>query len=67
MRLDISYDGRDFAGWACQKDLRTVQGDLEQVLSTIVRSPLEITCAGRTDAGVHARGQFAHLDVGNEE
>ena len=63
MRLDISYDGRDFAGWARQKDLRTVQGELEGVLSTIVRSPLAITCAGRTDAGVHARGQVAHLDV----
>ena len=67
MRLDISYDGRDFAGWARQRGLRTVQGELEQVLSTIIRSPLEITCAGRTDAGVHARGQVAHLDVGIEE
>jgi tRNA pseudouridine38-40 synthase len=63
MRMDISYDGRGFAGWARQKDLRTVQGELEQVMSTIVRSPLEITCAGRTDAGVHARGQVAHLDA----
>ena len=63
MRLDISYDGRDFAGWARQPNLRTVQGELEQVLSTILRRPLEITCAGRTDAGVHARGQVAHLDV----
>lgn len=63
MRLDISYDGRDFAGWARQSNLRTVQGELEQVLSTIIRTPLEITCAGRTDAGVHARGQVAHLDT----
>lgn len=63
MRLDISYNGREFAGWARQKGLRTVQGELEQVLSTIMRTPLEITCAGRTDAGVHARGQVAHLDA----
>jgi tRNA pseudouridine38-40 synthase len=63
MRLDISYDGRDFAGWARQKDLRTVQGDLERVLSQILRARVSITCAGRTDAGVHARGQVAHLDV----
>jgi tRNA pseudouridine38-40 synthase len=63
MRLDISYDGREFSGWARQKDLRTVQGDLERVFSQILRAPCAITCAGRTDAGVHARGQVAHLDV----
>ena len=63
LRLDISYDGRDFAGWAKQTDLRTVQGELERALSHLLGTELTITCAGRTDAGVHARGQVAHTDV----
>ena len=61
--MDISYDGRDFSGWAKQTDLRTVQGDLERTLGHLLRTDIEITCAGRTDAGVHARGQVAHADV----
>lgn len=63
LRLDISYDGRAFAGWARQPGLRTVQGELERVLGYVCGMPVEVTCAGRTDAGVHARGQVAHLDV----
>lgn len=66
MRLDISYDGRDFAGWARQavdSGLRTVQGELERVLSHLLGSQASLTCAGRTDAGVHARGQVAHVDA----
>lgn len=63
MRLDISYDGRDFSGWASQRGLRTVQSELEQSLGHLVGSQVVLTCAGRTDAGVHARGQVAHLDV----
>lgn len=63
MRLEISYDGRDHSGWARQDDLRTVQGELERVFAQVLRVPVRITCAGRTDAGVHARGQVAHLDV----
>lgn len=103
VRLDISYDGTQFAGWARQPGLRTVQGELEAALATIFRcggasagrggggadggdnagggacssdsdasgphggggsaSALELTVAGRTDAGVHARGQVAHFDV----
>ncbi len=63
MRLDIAYDGTDFAGWAVQRDQRTVQGELQRVLGHLLGSPVELTCAGRTDAGVHARGQVAHVDV----
>ena len=63
IRLDIAYDGREFAGWARQRDLRTVQGELEQMIGNLVGTEVEITCAGRTDAGVHARGQVAHVDV----
>jgi tRNA pseudouridine38-40 synthase len=63
LRLDLSYDGTAFHGWAVQTELRTVQGELMRVLSMLTREHIEIYCAGRTDAGVHARGQVAHLDV----
>ena len=63
LRLDIAYDGTDFSGWAVQRDLRTVQGEMQRVLSHLVHGDVELTVAGRTDAGVHARGQVAHCDV----
>jgi tRNA pseudouridine38-40 synthase len=63
LRLDISYDGTDFAGWAVQPERRTVAGELSQALATILRGPVRLVAAGRTDAGVHATGQVAHLDV----
>jgi len=65
LRLDLGYDGTEFAGWARQPGRRTVQGELETALRTVLRlaEPVELTVAGRTDAGVHARGQVAHLDV----
>ncbi|MBM4727797.1 tRNA pseudouridine(38-40) synthase TruA [Rhodococcus hoagii] len=63
LRLDISYDGTDFSGWARQPGRRTVCGEVEEKLSAIVRTPVLLTVAGRTDAGVHASGQVAHVDV----
>ena len=65
IRLDLAYDGTDFSGWAAQPGLRTVEGVLSAALTTLLRAaePVRLTVAGRTDAGVHARGQVAHLDV----
>lgn len=63
MRATVAYDGRLFSGWARQRSLRTVQGELERVLGYLFQTPIDITCAGRTDAGVHARGQVIHFDV----
>lgn len=64
-RLDIAYDGAAFHGWAAQHGLRTVQGELESWIARVLRlsTPPVLVCAGRTDAGVHARGQVAHLDL----
>lgn len=63
VRLDIGYDGTQFSGWAVQPGLRTVQGVLQDTLATLLREQVQLTVAGRTDAGVHATGQVAHLDV----
>lgn len=63
LRLDIAYDGTEFAGWATQAGQRTVAGVLEESLSTVFRCEVRIWAAGRTDTGVHATGQVAHLDV----
>jgi tRNA pseudouridine38-40 synthase len=64
LRLDLAYDGTDFHGWAAQPSLRTVQGLLEAALARVLRlGDASVTCAGRTDTGVHARGQVVHLDV----
>jgi tRNA pseudouridine38-40 synthase len=66
IRLDLSYDGTDFAGWARQRSgVRTVQEVLEEALTAVLRlrEPAQLTVAGRTDAGVHASGQVAHLDI----
>jgi len=63
LRLDISYDGTEFSGWAIQPDRRTVAGALTQALTVLLRQPVQLVVAGRTDAGVHAQGQVAHVDV----
>ena len=62
LRLDIAYDGTDFAGWAVQDGQRTV-AVLDEAFSTIFRVPLRLFAAGRTDTGVHATGQVAHIDI----
>jgi tRNA pseudouridine38-40 synthase len=64
LRLDLSYDGTDFHGWAIQPGQRTVQGLVQDALAQILRlEAASVTCAGRTDAGVHARAQVVHVDV----
>lgn len=64
IRIDLAYDGADFHGWAVQPGLRTVQGDVESALATVLRVPdVSIVCAGRTDTGVHALGQVLHVDL----
>lgn len=65
-RLDIEYDGSRFSGWASQPGLRTVQGELEAALETVLREPVQLTVAGRTDAGVHALGQVASFRTAAE-
>ena len=64
LRLDVSYDGTDFSGWAAQPARRTVAGVLQDALAILVGDrPLGLTVAGRTDAGVHATGQVCHIDM----
>lgn len=68
IRLDLAYDGTDFSGWAAQPGRRTVEGELSAALTTVLRSPepVRLVVAGRTDAGVHARGQVAHADIDDD-
>ena len=61
--VGIEYDGRAYAGWQTQPALRTLQAATEHACSCVADEPVSLTCAGRTDAGVHARGQVAHFDT----
>src|SRR3954449_4941116 len=64
IRLDVAYDGAGFHGWAAQPGLRTVEGELSAALATVLRVPeVSLTCAGRTDEGVTARGQGGHMNL----
>lgn len=63
LRIDLAYDGTHFSGWAKQPNLRTVQQELEDFLSTLAKIEVSTTVAGRTDAGVHARNQVIHVDL----
>jgi tRNA pseudouridine38-40 synthase len=63
LRIDLSYDGTNFSGWAIQPDRRTVQQSIEEAISTVAQSKAETIVAGRTDAGVHATGQVIHVDL----
>jgi tRNA pseudouridine38-40 synthase len=65
-KLTIEFDGTDFSGWQIQPDSRTVEETIEQAFSMILQQPVDIVGQGRTDAGVHARGQVAHVDLPSE-
>lgn len=66
LALTLAYEGTAFAGWQRQPGARTVQGVLEDALAAIEERPVTLVAAGRTDAGVHARGQVASVDVANQ-
>jgi tRNA pseudouridine38-40 synthase len=63
LRVDLTYDGTNFSGWAKQPNQRTIQEEFEKSLSTILRTPVATIVAGRTDAGVHAKQQVLHTDI----
>lgn len=67
VRLDLAYDGTAFHGWAMQPGLATVEGALREGLATLFQREIPLIVAGRTDAGVHARGQVVHLDLSSAE
>jgi tRNA pseudouridine38-40 synthase len=67
LAMRVAYKGAAFAGFARQPGLLTVQGELERALEMLLRRPVETTCAGRTDAGVHARGQVVSFEVYEDE
>jgi tRNA pseudouridine38-40 synthase len=63
LKLTVAYDGTDFRGFAAQPDQRTVEGILTDALAKVLRAPVALSCAGRTDAGVHAQGQMVSVPV----
>jgi len=64
--IDLSYNGRAYHGWQIQPDITTVQSELNNALSTVLRTPLDCMGAGRTDTGVHAKMMVAHFDFDKE-
>jgi tRNA pseudouridine38-40 synthase len=60
-KLILAYDGTEYGGWQIQKNAISIQALVQEALSTVLRTPIQVTAAGRTDAGVHARGQVAHF------
>ncbi len=62
-RMLIEYDGSAYCGWQIQANSKTIQGEIEHALTVIFKTPCQIIGAGRTDTGVHARGQVAHFDL----
>jgi len=66
IRLTLAYDGTDYCGWQFQPRDRTVQGEVEKALATILGKPLRVHASGRTDAGVHALGQVVHFDCAED-
>ena len=66
LAVGVEYDGGPYSGWQVQSTAPSVQALLEAALSRIADHPVETTCAGRTDAGVHARAQVAHFDTRSE-
>lgn len=67
MVVELGYRGADFAGYAEQPGQRTVAGEMRRALETVLRRPVEMDCAGRTDAGVHALAQYVSLPVTADE
>ena len=67
VRLDLAYDGTEFHGWARQPGRRTVEGVLLDALARILRQRPQLSVAGRTDAGVHARGQVVSFEIGDDQ
>ena len=63
IKLIIEYDGSNYVGWQRQENGKSVQGEIESSLKKIFNENIELTVAGRTDAGVHAFGQVAHFDL----
>jgi len=61
--LGVEYDGTEFSGWQSQDHCRTVQQEVEKAISLVADQPIRVTCAGRTDTGVHALGQVVHFDT----
>ena len=62
-KIELSYDGTNFSGWAKQPNLRTVQGEIEAALAKVIGAPVDTIVGGRTDAGVHALAQIIHIDL----